>query len=84
MLDKKKTSMRATTSDMKYRLRTQNDWRSPLLKRSPTAERISRSLPPFYQDHELTYHQLHHGEPQWSSRLEQRHSAGILPLYKLY
>lgn len=48
MLDKKKTSIRATTSDMKYRLRTQNDWRSPLLKRSPTAERIS-SRPQFYQ-----------------------------------
>jgi hypothetical protein len=41
MLDKKKTSMRATTRDMKYRLMMQNDWRSPLLKRSPTVERIS-------------------------------------------
>lgn len=44
MLDKKKTSMRATTSDIKYKLMMQTDLRSPLTKRSPTAEHISSRL----------------------------------------
>lgn len=60
MLDKKKTSMRATTSDIKYRLMMQNDCRSPLLKRSPTVERISIASISITM---LAYHQPRHGEP---------------------